>query len=87
MPVGDTEGEHAVVRRAKTVRGEVRFRMLCAPRFDYARATHTVERTPDGVCFVASGSHRLALRLRSSVPVRIEVRRGAAGERWSTAPH
>jgi len=61
-----------VVRRAKTVRGEVRFRMLCAPRFDYARATHTVERTPDGVCFVASGSHRLALRLRSSVPVRIE---------------
>jgi GH15 family glucan-1,4-alpha-glucosidase len=72
MPVEDTEGEHAVVRRAKTVRGEVRFRMLCAPRFDYARATHTVERTPDGVCFVASGSHRLALRLRSSVPVRIE---------------
>ena len=76
MPVEDMGHQHDVVRRAKTVRGEVRFRMLCQPRFDYARASHTAERTPDGVRFVSSGSHPIALHLRASVPLRIEA--GAA---------
>src|SRR5262250_1641108 len=44
MPVEDAGQAHNLVRRAKTVRGELRFRMCCDPRFDYARATHTVER-------------------------------------------
>src|SRR5499426_2000387 len=37
MPVEDTGRAHSLVRRAKTVRGEVRFQMRCDPRFDYAR--------------------------------------------------
>jgi GH15 family glucan-1,4-alpha-glucosidase len=72
MPVEESGGAHNLVRRAKTVRGEVRFRMLCQPRFDYARATHTVERTRDGVLFVCAGNPEMALRLRASVPLRIE---------------
>ncbi len=47
MPVDDAGQAHNLVRRAKTVRGEVRFRMRCEPRFDYGRATHTVERRSD----------------------------------------
>ena len=39
MPVEDAGHAHNLVRRAKTVRGEVRFQMRCEPRFDYARAT------------------------------------------------
>src|SRR5216110_3102194 len=73
MPVEDAEGEHNVVRRAKTVRGEVRFRMVCEPRFDYARSPHAVERTTDGMRFVSAA---MALRLRASVPLREEA--GAA---------
>src|SRR5262249_10984410 len=74
MPVEDAGQAHNVMRRAKTVRGEVRFRMRCDPRFDYARAVHTVERRSDTeVLFVGrSGAGELALRLRSSVPMRIE---------------
>jgi GH15 family glucan-1,4-alpha-glucosidase len=72
MPVEDTGGTHDVVRRAKCVRGEVRFRMVCQPRFDYARGTHTAERTSEGVCFVSTGDHPLVLRLRTAVPLRIE---------------
>jgi GH15 family glucan-1,4-alpha-glucosidase len=34
---------HDLVRRAKVVRGQMRFRMVCQPRFDYARASHHVE--------------------------------------------
>jgi GH15 family glucan-1,4-alpha-glucosidase len=73
MPIAEARYAHAVVRRAKTVRGEIRFRMRCRPQFDYARATHTVARTEDGVIFVPSSPrHQIALRLRTSTPVRIE---------------
>jgi GH15 family glucan-1,4-alpha-glucosidase len=71
MPVEDGGRAHKVVRRAKTVRGEVPFRMVCQPRFDYARATHTAEQTPDGLRFVAGSGPPLAFLLRSSVPVRL----------------
>src|SRR5205823_3644102 len=47
MPVEDAGQAHNLVRRAKTVRGEVRFQMRCEPRFDYARTTHTAERRSD----------------------------------------
>ena len=72
MPVEEAGGAHNLVRRAKTVRGEMRFRMRCQPRFDYARGAHTVERTSDGVLFISRGNHDIALRLRSRVPLRIE---------------
>jgi len=71
MPLANEKRSHNLVRRAKTVRGEVRFRMVCQPRFDYARAQHTAEQTPDGVRFVAESGPRLAFLLRSSIPVRI----------------
>ena len=74
MPVEDAGLAHNLVRRAKTVRGEVRFQMRCDPRFDYGRATHTVERRSDTeVLFIGrSGDGELVLRLRSSVPMRVE---------------
>ncbi len=73
MPVEDAGVAHNLVRRAKTVRGEVTFRMRCAPRFDYARAPHTCERrSASEVVFSGrSGDGTLALRLRSSVPLRL----------------
>jgi GH15 family glucan-1,4-alpha-glucosidase len=71
MSIRDGRQAHDVVRRAKTVRGEVRFRMVCQPRFDYARATHTAEQTVDGVRFIAGSGSALAFLLRSSIPVRI----------------
>src|SRR2546428_4624977 len=74
MPVEAGGLAHNLVRRAKTVRGEVRFQMRCEPRFDYARASHTAERRSDTeVLFVGrSGGGELVLRLRSSVPMRLE---------------
>ena len=73
MPAAGAGPAHNVVRRAKTVRGEVRFQMRCDPRFDYARATHTAERRSETeISFRGRvGSGELALRLRSSVPMRL----------------
>ena len=38
MPIKAEGHAHHLVRRAKTVRGELSFRMICAPAFDYGRA-------------------------------------------------
>jgi GH15 family glucan-1,4-alpha-glucosidase len=68
MPLAESTESQAVIRRAKTVRGQVRFRMVCEPRFDYARAEHLVEQRTGEVRF---SSDKLALRLRTPAPVRI----------------
>ena len=69
---GDTPTR--LVRRVKTVRGEMRYRMVCSPRFDYARAHHRVEQPAENeVLFIAEGQDGLVLRLRSpDVPLRHE---------------
>ena len=72
MPVSeDGGGVSTIVRRAKTVRGEVRFRMICDPRFDYGRAKHRVEKRDRKVVFESRGQDGLAIRLHASVPIRI----------------
>lgn len=71
MPAGERGDAHALVRRAKTVRGEVRYRMVCAPRFDYAHAPHRVERRGIDVLFVPETASQPALRLRSEVPMHL----------------
>ena len=70
MPLEETgqEPAHDLVRRAKTVRGEVHFRMVCAPRFNYARAEHRVEQRDGEILFWSQGPDRTVLRLRTSVP-------------------
>jgi GH15 family glucan-1,4-alpha-glucosidase len=72
MPVEAVGVAHNLVRRVKTVRGEVHFRMVCEPRFDYGRAHHRVERGVEEVRFVSEGVGGLVLRLRTSVDIRIE---------------
>lgn len=62
---------HNLVRRVKVIRGEVNMRMVCAPKFDYARCGHSTETQPDNVVFVPDDKRFRAIRLRSSVPMRI----------------
>lgn len=72
MPIEEEKHPHAIVRHARTVRGDVRFRMRCAPRFDYGRARHTVDAREGEVLFASQGRDATTLRLRTPVPVRIE---------------
>jgi GH15 family glucan-1,4-alpha-glucosidase len=81
MPITQLGHAHDLVRRAKAIRGEVRFRMICEPRFDYGRATHRVERKKREVLFISQGPDKTVLRLRTPVPVRIE--NGAAVAEFS----
>lgn len=72
MPIEHLGHCHDLVRRVKVVRGQIALRMVCAPRFDYGRAKHTVEKRPRETRFVSRGRDGTALRLRASVPVRIK---------------
>jgi GH15 family glucan-1,4-alpha-glucosidase len=64
-----------LVRRAKAVRDPMRFRMRCAPRFDYGRASHTARK--EGGSLVFEGPDR-ALRLRATVELHLEKGDGIA---------
>lgn len=72
MPIKQLGHFHDLVRRVKVVRGEVRVRMVCAPRFDYSRAEHTVEKHGREILFASKGRDRTAVRLRASVPVSVK---------------
>ncbi len=70
MPVHALEHTSRLVRRVKTVRGEIRFHVRCAPRFDYARAGHSLALEPGGARF--TGADGTELRLSSTAPLRSE---------------
>jgi GH15 family glucan-1,4-alpha-glucosidase len=72
MPVAETRGaafRHRLMREVHVVRGAMRFRVECRPRFDYARAPHTARMVDGGVVFESAG---LTLQLRTCLPLRIE---------------
>ncbi len=76
MPVGASarRGDRTqLIRRVRMSRGQMQFRIVCEPAFDYARAGHDVTLTADGAVFRAE---RLTLGLAS--PVSLERAGGAA---------
>ena len=78
MPVRTPWPVHGVIRQARAIRGDIRFRVECAPRFDYGRTRHQVEEADDGLCFGAEGTDPLALRLRATVPLSVHEGDGVA---------
>ena len=72
MPVGVRRGDPGyewLIRRVSVSRGSMRFRAVCRPAFDYARAPHTLERA-DG--YVRFRSEALALELSTVAPLHLD---------------
>jgi GH15 family glucan-1,4-alpha-glucosidase len=80
MPIAGLGHAHDLVRRAKCIRGDIPFCMICEPRFDYGRAEHKVQKKKQEVLFISQGPDKTVLRLRSEVPLRVE--NGAAVARF-----
>ncbi|MGC1480674.1 MAG: glycoside hydrolase family 15 protein [Chthoniobacterales bacterium] len=74
MPVEERGHAHQLIRRAKAVRGDIRFRLDFEPAFNYGRSTHKVVETSDGVVFSSDGPDGTVLRLnvQSDVDMQIE---------------
>jgi GH15 family glucan-1,4-alpha-glucosidase len=69
MPVGDNPRVRCLVRRVKAVRGDIHFRMRCAPRFGYGPSAHKLT-GDDGSALFLPADGDVAARLWSSLPVR-----------------
>jgi GH15 family glucan-1,4-alpha-glucosidase len=72
MVIDDDDRTQAIVRRVKGIRGPFSFHLHCSPRFDYARARHTVEQRDNEILFVADDEDCTKLRLRTPVPLTVE---------------
>jgi GH15 family glucan-1,4-alpha-glucosidase len=63
---------HNLVRRVKVVRGEMKLKMTFAPKFDYGRSGHIIEKKKDKLIFIPEKRHLAPLLFRSSVPLKIQ---------------
>ncbi len=71
MPVKEKEENCVLVRSITATRGNMLFNMRCQPRFDYARAEHTLSGNEHEVIFKSKGTDQTSFRLISNVPLRI----------------
>ena len=72
MPVEELFDGKELIRRVTTIRGEVHYKLLCQPRFNYARSSHSVEVKSDfEVILSSNGDDKTVLRFLSSVPIKV----------------
>lgn len=70
MPEEEQYGGKEIIRRVACIKGKMRFKLECCPRFNYARSPHTITQTSENeLIFSSQGDDQLVLRLRSSVPL------------------
>lgn len=77
MPIkrtGSPLSEHHLIRAVHMVNGSHAFELACRPAFNYARGTHTVHLSHDGVAF---RSESLDIALSSSIPLEEDGQGGA----------
>lgn len=73
MPVEELYIGKELIRMVSCVRGSLTFKMECQPRFNYARSRHSIKKISEyEVLFTGDETHALTLRLRSTVPMRIQ---------------
>lgn len=72
-PIGGTEpaARHRLVRVARVVRGRLTFTLACRPRFDYARATHTLDLVDERTAVFHSDT--ADLHVQSTDPIALDA--------------
>jgi GH15 family glucan-1,4-alpha-glucosidase len=70
MPVGQP-AVRKLVRRLMTIRGEVKYRLACCPRFNYGKDRHTIKQ--QGTNEIIFQSDGLTVRLQASIPLKIKA--------------
>ncbi|QNI34767.1 glycoside hydrolase family 15 protein [Alloacidobacterium dinghuense] len=63
---------HQIIRMVRVIKGEIRFRMRCAPRFNYARGSHIARAESGGVLFEPESADLPGMMLHATVPVALE---------------
>jgi len=78
MPAG-TQEEKKLIRRVTTIRGEVKYRLTCAPRFNYGRDKHkSTQQSPNEILFHADGPNGMNVRLKANIELTLKDNDAAA---------
>ncbi|MGE5411755.1 MAG: glycoside hydrolase family 15 protein [Clostridiales bacterium] len=76
MPVEDLNGGNILIRRITNVRGTIKYKMICSPRFNYARSNHEAKLEDNEIIFTSLGEDAMVLKLKSST--KLSVKNGEA---------
>lgn len=72
MPLTDVSIDSAIVRVIKTVRGKIRFKVSCEPRFGYAKVNHKISTADNEISFTCS---TLSQKFKMIADVPLEVKK------------
>jgi GH15 family glucan-1,4-alpha-glucosidase len=62
----------SIVRKIKTIRGNISFKMHCSPRFDYANAKHKSKLSGNHIKFSSINDGNASVRLIADVPLQLK---------------
>lgn len=80
MLIEEERHAHTLVRRAKSVRGEIKFQVHFDPRFDYGRSSYKIQRGDKELYFVPEGVGLPTIRLRTDIMLQESSDGGIKGE-------
>ena len=76
MPVADTKDErpfgHHILRMLRVIKGQIKFEMRCAPRFNYARSGHVAHMEESAVCFAPDAGDCPSMALHATFPMQLD---------------
>ena len=78
MPISERFKKNILIRRFSSIKGEIPFRIRCAPRFNYGESKHKTYLKDNEIFFESQGKDRLVLRLKSTVPLKVKSGDGFA---------
>ena len=81
MPIQDVQENSicAIVRKIKTIRGKITYKINCAPRFDYGIAKHSIKKTGQHeLLFTAINDGDAMVRLIADFPLKFKEQDGYA---------
>ncbi len=82
MPITDgikpSAYANQIIRMVHVIKGSVRFKLRCAPRFDYARGQHRARAQDDAICFQPEDGQFSEVALHGSVPLELDGLDGTA---------
>ncbi|SHN13079.1 glycoside hydrolase family 15 protein [Chitinophaga sp. CF418] len=82
MPIADVQKENdcTIVRKIKTIRGNITFKVNCVPRFDYGAAKHeaVLKNRKNEIIFTPVNDGDVQLRLIADKPLQLKRKNGYA---------
>jgi GH15 family glucan-1,4-alpha-glucosidase len=70
MPLQRSEADCSVIRKIKVIRGTIKLKMKCSPRFNYAKEIPSVKKIDNGFLFESAGKPELSVSLVSDIPLK-----------------